>query len=44
MFPQQEAKEGTSEEFRGDEAPIVAIGQRREMDMAIDQGFLNRIS
>jgi len=37
MLPQQEAKERTSEEFRGDEATIVAIWQCREMDVAIDE-------
>jgi hypothetical protein len=39
VFPQEKTKERASKEFRRDEATVVAVRQRREMDMAVDQGL-----
>jgi hypothetical protein len=44
MFPEEKTEQRTVKEFRRDVAAVVTVGQRGEMNMAIDEGLPSRIS
>jgi hypothetical protein len=44
VFPQEEAKQRTLEHLRRDVTAVVAVGQRGQMHVAVDQGFISHWS